>query len=310
MAPEKNAGGIPLRPFGRTGLKLPLIGFGGGHLCAEMTGKESVRLLQAAIDEGITFLDNAWEYSEGESEQRMGLALEGRREKVFLMTKVCARDRAGAERQLGESLKKLRTDVIDLWQFHECNYDNDPEWLFSPGGAMEAALAAREAGKIRFIGFTGHKSPHIHRAMLARDFEWDACQLPITVMDAHYRSFQAETLPELNRRGIASIGMKSLGGLGQFVTEAGLTPAECRRYSLSLPISTLVVGIDSMERLRQELEIARGFEPMTDAEKEELLRRVRPQATDGRHEWYKSTQYYDSRPHREQHHFPPVSSIN
>ena len=223
------------------------------------------------------------------------------------MTKVCSRDRKGAEEQLHDSLKRFRTDVIDLWQFHECNYDNDAEWIFGPAGVMEAARAARQAGKIRFIGFTGHKTPHIHRQMLEQEFDWDACQLPITVMDAHYRSFQKEVLPELNRRGIAAIGMKSLGGLGQFVTAAGLSPGECRRYALSLPISTLVVGIDSMERLEQELEIARAFVPMGEDERSALLAKVRPQATDGRHEWYKSTQHFDSKTHRDQHSFPPVA---
>ena len=192
VSEEKNAGGIPMRPLGKTGVTVPIIGLGGGHACRNMDEAATVRLIQAAVDEGITFLDNAWEYSGGESEPRMGKALSegGRREKVFLMTKVCARDRKGAEAQLHDSLRRFRTDVIDLWQFHECNYDNDPEWITAPDGALETALAARKAGKIRFIGFTGHKSPHIHRMMLEQKFEWDACQLPITVMDALYRSFQ------------------------------------------------------------------------------------------------------------------------
>ncbi len=306
----RNAGGIPVRPLGRTGVAVPALALGGGHACRNLDEAATVRIIQRAVDEGMTFLDNAWEYADGESERRMGIALAaaGRRDRVFLMTKVCARDRRGAEAQLDESLRRLRTDRLDLWQFHEVNYDNDPEWILAPGGAMEAALAARKAGKVRFIGFTGHKSPHIHRAMLAVDFDWDACQLPITVLDAHYRSFQKEVLPELVRRGIGAIGMKSLGGMGQFVTAAGLSPAECRRYALSLPVSTLVVGIDSEERLRQELEIARAFAPMGEAERAELLSRCRPEATDGRHEWYKSTQYFDSKPHRDQHAFPSVQA--
>ncbi len=306
---EKNSGGIPVRSFGNTDVKVSMIGLGGGHICRDMEVADSVRMVQAAIDGGITFLDNSWEYGDGECESRMGKAIaEGdRRDKVFLMTKVCARDRQGAEEQLHVSLNRLQTEVIDLWQFHECNYDNDAEWIFAPNGAMEAALAAREAGKIRFIGFTGHKGPHIHRLMLEQEFEWDACQLPITVMDAHYRSFQKEVLPELNRRGIASLGMKSLGGLGQFITEVGLTPDECRRYALSLPISTLIVGVDSMERLEQELAIARGFVPMAEDEKAALLAKVRAEASDGRHEWYKSTQHFDSQTHRDQHAFPPLA---
>jgi predicted aldo/keto reductase-like oxidoreductase len=305
---ERNEQGIPLRAFGRTGERVTAIGLGGGHLCGGgMEVEASVRLVRDAVEGGITFLDNAWEYADGESERRMGQAIEegNLRDRIFLMTKVCARDRAGALDQLEDSLRKLRTDVIDLWQFHECNYDNDAEWICAPGGALEAALEARDVGKIRYIGFTGHKSPHIHNAMLAQDVAWDACQLPITVMDAHYRSFQQETLPELNRRGIASIGMKSLGGTGNFVTKAGLSPEECRRYALSQPISTLVVGVDSPDRLEQELRIARQFAPMGDEEAADLLARARPEATDGRHEWYKSTQHFDSKPHRDQHGFPP-----
>ena len=304
----KNIGGIQLRPLGATGVKVPMIGLGGGHICRDMDEAASVRLVRTAIDNGITFMDNAWEYGDGECERRMGLAIAegGHRDQVFLMTKVCGRDRKTAELHLEESLRRLRTDVIDLWQFHEVNYDNDPEWIFAEGGAMEAALAARQAGKIRYIGWTGHKSPHIFKMMLERDFDWDACQMPISIMDAHFRSFQKEILPELTKRGIGSLGMKSLGGAGQFVTKAGLSVEECRRFALSLPISTLIVGIDSIKRLWQELEIARKFSPMTDEEKTELLQRARPEATDGRHEWFKTTQYYDSKPHREQHAFPPV----
>ena len=267
------------------------------------------RLIHMAIDAGVTFFDNAWEYHGGESERRMGLGLRGRRARVVLMTKVCARDRKTAEQQLHDSLQRLRTDVIDVWQFHEINYDNDPDWLFAPGGAIEAALAAREAGKIRFIGFTGHKSPHILRNMLEHEFAWDTCQLPINVLDAHYRSFQREILPELNRRGIAALGMKSLAGDGQLVRDMGLTPEQCRRYALSQPISTLITGIESIENLQQDVQIARNFTPMTSEEQAELLETVRPQATDGRHEWFKSTQYYDSAYHREQHAFPPIGHV-
>lgn len=309
---EKNFGGIPVRPFGRTGLKQPIIGLGGGHIVNKFLSRaQQVRLVQRAVDEGITFLDNAWEYGEGEAERRMGEALTGgRRDRVFLMTKVCARDRKGAERQLHDSLRKLRTEVIDLWQFHEVNYDNDPDWIFGARGAIRAAEAARRAGKVRFIGFTGHKSPHIHRAMLEREFAWDAVMMPVTVLDPHYRSFLGGVLPQLNRRGIASIGMKSLGGGGQFVRDAGLTPRECRGFALSQPISTLVVGVATERDLRQELEIARAFTPMSRARQARLLRRVEARATDGRHEWYKSSQFYDSVVHRDQHGFPPVRAIN
>ena len=192
-----------------------------------------------------------------------GKALAGRRDGVFLMTKVCARDRRTALAQLEESLRRLRTDHVDLWQFHECNYDNDPEWLAASGGALEAGLIAKETGKTRYLGFTGHKSPHILRAMLDIDYPWDSCQLPINIFDSLYRSFQREVLPELNRRGIAALGMKSLGGDGQFITAAGLSPEECRRYALSQPITTLVCGMQTLDNLAQDLAIARSFVPMS-----------------------------------------------
>ena len=301
---EKNEAGMPVRELGRTGLTVSIIGFGGGHCVRpDIDEKTTVRLIQEAIDAGVTFMDNAWEYAGGESERRMGVALEGRRDKVVLMTKVCARDRITAEKQLEDSLRKLRTDVIDVWQFHEVNYDNDAEWIFRPDGAIEAAVAAREAGKVRFIGFTGHKSPHILARMLAQDFDWDTCQMPVNVLDAHYRSFQREALPVLQERGIGVIGMKSLGGRGQIVREVGLTAEQCRGYALSLPISTLVCGIQSDADLQQDLAIARDFEPFSAAQMQALEAQVYDEATDGRHEWFKSMQTFDSQLHRAQHGF-------
>lgn len=304
---ERNSAGIPVRELGKTGQKVSIVGFGGGHFVRPTIDEQmSIRLVQSAIDAGMTFMDNSWEYSDGESERRMGLALKGRRDQVTLMTKVCARDRKTAEAQLEESLRRLQTDVIDVWQFHEINYDSDADWIFRADGAIEAAVAARKAGKIRFIGFTGHKSPHILQNMLDQDFEWDTCQMPINVLDAHYRSFQREILPELNRRGIGTIGMKSLGGRGQLIDKLGLTAEQCRRYALSLPISTLVCGIQSMENLEQDVEMARNFTPMSDAEQQELLSSVQEEAGDGRLEWFKSTQFFDSKYHREQHGFPAL----
>ena len=193
--------------------------------------------------------------------------------------------------------------MIDVWQFHEVNYDNDAQWIFRPDGAIEAAVAAREAGKVRFIGFTGHKSPHILAGMLAQDFDWDTCQMPVNVLDAHYRSFQKETLPVLQERGIGVIGMKSLGGRGQIIREVGLTAEQCRGYALSLPISTLVCGIQSDADLHQDLAIARDFEPFSAAQMQALEAQVYDEATDGRHEWFKSTQTFDSQFHRNQHGF-------
>lgn len=301
---ERNSSGIPIRPLGKTGLKVSIIGFGGGHFVRPSIDEQrSVSLVHAAIDAGVTFMDTAWEYHDGESERRMGIALKGRRDKVTLMTKVCARDRKTAEEQLHDSLRRLQTDVIDVWQFHEVNYDNDPDWIFQADGAIEAAVAARQAGKVRFIGFTGHKSPHILQKMLAYDVDWDTCQFPVNVPDAHYRSFQAEFLPEVNRRQIGVIAMKSLGGAGQMITSLGLTAQQCRRYTLSQQVSTLVCGIESMENLQQDVEIARTFTPMSPEEQEQLRAAVLPEATDGRHEWFKSTQRFDSQYHRDQHGF-------
>ncbi len=304
---QRNKGGLPVRKLGKSGLEVSIIGFGGGHCVRpEIDEQTTVRLVHMAIDAGVTFMDNAWEYHDGESERRMGLALKDRRDEVTLMTKVCARDRQTAEEQLHESLRRLQTDVIDVWQFHEINYDNDPDWIFRADGALEAAVAARQAGKIRFIGFTGHKSPHILKRMLDQDFDWDTCQMPINVLDAHYRSFQKEILPILNQRNIGVIGMKSLGGRGQLVTEVGLSAEQCRRFALSLPISTLVCGIESLENLQQDVAMARDFTPISAAEQQELVASVAEEASDGRHEWFKSMQTFDSQYHRDQHGFPQL----
>jgi len=307
---ERNAAGLPIRPLGKTGLSVSIIGIGGGHFSRKhLSESESIQLVHGAVDNGVSFIDTAWEYHGGESERRMGLALKQRRDRVVLMTKVCARDAVTATAQLEESLRRLQTDTIDVWQFHEVNYDNDPDWIFGPQGAIEAAQRARRAGKVRFIGFTGHKSPHIFRKMLAQEFDWDTVQMPVSVMDPHYRSFIREILPELTRRQIACIGMKSLGGDGQLVTQAGLTPPLCRRFALSQPISTLVCGIQSLENLNQDLEIARSFVPLSSSEQSELLASVEDHASDGRYEWYKSTQFFDSKFHREQHGFPAIGHV-
>ena len=307
----RNGAGLPTRVLGRSGVEVSILSFGGGHFCRQhLNESESVRLVRRAVDEGVSFFDNAWEYHGGESERRMGIALAGIRDRVTLMTKVCARDRAGATAQLDESLTRLKTDRIDVWQFHEINYDNDADWIGGIDGALEAALAARDAGKVRLIGFTGHKHPDIFRKMLELDFEWDTVQMPVNVMDAHYRSFQNGVLPELNRRGIGTIGMKSLGGDAQLVKAAGLTPQECRAYAMSLPISTLVTGIESDENLDQDLAVARELVPLPDEDMSALRERVKDIAGDGRFEWFKSTQYYDSAIHREQHGFPQIGHVS
>ncbi|MFP6753214.1 MAG: aldo/keto reductase [Pirellulaceae bacterium] len=300
---------IPTRQLGKTGLEVSILGFGGGHFARKhISVEQSVSLVQRAIDAGVNFMDNAWEYHDGESERRMGLAIEGRREKVVLMTKVCGRDRATAEEHLHQSLARLRTDVIDVWQFHEINYDNDPDWICSADGALEAAEAARKAGKVRFIGFTGHKHPDILLRMLSMGFDWDTCQLPINVADYHFRSFQRLVLPELLERQIGVIGMKSLGGDAQLIRDGGLTPQQCRRYALSQPISTLVTGIESEENLDQDLAIADNFIPLNEQQQADLREQIRPVAGDGRLEWYKTTQYYDAKTHQLQHGFDPASA--
>ncbi len=302
---------VPTRPFGRAGIPVSILALGGWHLGLPKTERESTRLVHAAIDGGITFMDNAWDYNEGVSETRMGKALAGRRDKVFLMTKACphGRDARTAMRQLEDSLRRLRTDYLDLWQIHEVIFEDEPAKYFARGGAVEALDRAREQGKVRFVGFTGHKDPELHLMMLAHDYPWDACQLPLNCFDASFRSFEQRVLPELNRRGIAAIGMKSLGGDARSVTARVVSPQEAMRYTLSLPIATLVSGIDTMRILRQNLAIAQGFRPMTARQRETLLTRVAPTARDGRFELYKITAAFDGNESRRQHGLPLMDEL-
>jgi predicted aldo/keto reductase-like oxidoreductase len=307
VGPGADAAGLPTRALGKTGQKVSIICLGGWHIGAVKDEKEAIKIMHAAIDEGINFFDNAWDYHDGGSETVMGraLAMDGKRKKVLLMTKNCARDAKGTRQHLEDSLKRLQTDVIDLWQFHEINYDNDPDWIIEKG-ALAEALKAQKEGKVRFIGFTGHKDPRIHVAMLGRH-AWDTVQMPINVCDWHYRSFVHQVVPEANKKGIAVIGMKSLAGgsnhQGRLVSEKVCTVEEARRYSLSQPIASLVVGIDSLEVLKQDVATARSFKPLGDDELKTLLARVKPVATDGRHERFKSTQFFDGPYHQKQHGF-------
>jgi predicted aldo/keto reductase-like oxidoreductase len=296
--------GMPYRVFGKTGERVSILGVGGYHIGVQATPDESVAIIRTAIDSGINFLDNAWEYNGGTSEVRMGLALQdGYRQKAFLMTKVCGRDYKTAMKNLEESLRRLKTDVIDLWQFHECNYDNDAEWIFSKDGAVHAAIEAKKQGKVRYIGFTGHKSPHIHKKMLERDFDWDALQCPLNVMDAHYRSFAREVLPIAIQRGIGVVGMKPLGGDGGLPRKGGVTVEECLRYSLSLHIPVTLSGTQTLAEIKENIAIAKRFKPLTAEERDQILKRVHRLAGDGRLERFKSTQAFDSTVHREQHGF-------
>ncbi len=303
------ASGLPTRVLGRTGEKVSILTIGGWHMgaAAQKDEGEAIRIMHAAIDEGLTFFDNCWDYQDGYAETVMGkaLAADGKRKKVFLMTKNCERDYEGSKKCLEDSLKRLQTDHLDLWQFHEMVYDNDPDWVFEKGG-LKAALEAKKAGKVRFIGFTGHKDPRIHRKMLAKPFDWDSAQMPINVMDAHYRSFQHEVVPACLEKHVGVIGMKGLGGgdpQGRLLSETKLTAEECFRYCLSLPITTQVVGITTMEQLKQDVAIARNFKPMSKAEMKALEDSVRSEAGDGRHELFKSTKTFDGPHHRKQHGF-------
>jgi aryl-alcohol dehydrogenase-like predicted oxidoreductase len=303
---------IPRRPLGRTGEKVSAIGLGGYHIGKMEKKRDAVRLIHAAIDAGITFMDNAWEYHEGRSERIMGKALEGRRDRVFLMTKLCTHGRGKKEamRQLEQSLRRLRTDHLDLWQIHECVYDNDPERHFATGGAVEALEQAKKDGKVRFVGFTGHKRPDIHLRMLAEDFPFDTCQLPLNCFDASFRSFEREVLPELLRRRIAPIGMKSLGGDGRQVKEKTITAEEGLRYAMSLPVATTVSGMDSMRVLNQNLKVAAGFTPMGHRAMATLRRRVEAAAADGRYELYKTTAMHEGAIGRKQHGFPSEEELS
>jgi len=303
---------IPLRPFGRhPEQSVSALALGGYHIGSVKSVRESIRIMHAAIDAGLTFFDNAWEYNEHESEVRMGRAIADRRERVFLMTKVCTHGRDGkvAMRQLDESLRRLKTDYLDLWQVHECVYYNDPDRHFARGGVIEALDRAKKAGKVRFVGFTGHKDPEIHLRMLSFGYPFDACQLPLNAFDASFRSFEQRVLPELGRQQIAALGMKSLGGSGEMVKKKAISAADALRYAMSLPVATTVSGIDSMKVLKQNLAIADNFTPLTKAQMEQIRHRVAALAADGRFERYKTTAEHDADEGRAQHGFPPMDKL-
>lgn len=303
---------IPRRPFGEAGDLVSVLGVGGYHLGLVRQEREAIRIVQAAVDAGITFMDNAWEYHEGRSETIMGKALAHRRKDVFLMTKLCThgRDKREAMRQLEQSLRRLKTDFLDLWQIHECVYYNDPERHFARDGAVEALAQAKHDGKVRFVGFTGHKDPAIHLEMLSYDFPFDACQLPLNCFDASFRSFEREVLPELLRRRIAPLGMKSLGGDGRMVKTKTVSARDALHYAMSLPVVTTISGIDSMKVLKQNIAIASGFKKMSPREMEAVRRRVREEAEDGRFELYKTSAMFEGPEGREQHGFPSEEELS
>jgi len=290
---------IPYRMLGRTGEKVSVIGIGGYHLGKPyLEESESIRIVRTAIDNGITFLDNSWDYYEGRSELRMGQALrDGYRHRAFLMTKIDGRDRPTAARQIDESLRRLQTDRIDLLQHHEVIRLDDADRIFAAGGAMEAVLEAQRAGKVRYIGFTGHKSPEIHLKTLAtaasHHFHFDTVQMPLNVMDAHYQSFEKMVLPVLLRQEVGVLGMKPMGDAVILESKA-VTPIECLHYAMNLPTSVVITGCDSMERLEQALTAARTFRPMRPTEVAALLVKTAGVAQEGRYELYKTTHKHDS----------------
>jgi predicted aldo/keto reductase-like oxidoreductase len=293
---------MPYRRLGSTGETVSAIGFGGSHFAKPpIEAAESIRLCHAAIDRGITFMDNSWDYNQGESEIRMGKALAqgGYRQRVFLMTKIDGRDAESARSQIEESLRRLRTDHIDLLQFHEVLRFDDPDRIFAAGGALEAVLAAREAGKLRFIGFTGHKDPYVHLYMLKvaarHGFRFDTVQMPLNVMDAHFRSFGRLVVPELVRQNIGVLGMKSLGGGDGIILKSGaVTALECLHYSLNLPTSVVITGIDKPAVLDQAIEAARGFTPMGESAVAQLLAKSAAAAQAGAYELFKTSAHFDT----------------
>lgn len=302
-----NTADIPRRALGRTGEAVSALGMGGYHLGQVGSEREAISLVHGAIDAGITFMDNAWEYHDGVSERRMGKALaKGWRDRVFLMSKVCThgRDARTAMRQLEESLRRLKTDHLDLWQVHEVAYAGDPDRHFMKGGVIEALDRAKAKGLVRFVGFTGHKDPALHLEMLSRGYPFDTCQLPLNCFDATFRSFEQQVLPELARQGIAAIGMKSLGGEGVAVTQRVVSAKEALRYAMSLPVAVTVTGIDSQKVLRQNVAVARGFTPMSRADMQRTRNRFAGVAVDGRFELYKTTSKHEGNVGRKQHGFP------
>lgn len=298
------AGDVPYRTLGRSGEKISIVGLGGYHIGIPRDESEATRIIHTAIDNGINFMDNCWDYHDGDSEVRMGKALKGGyRKKVFLMTKIDGQVKPAAAKQIDESLRRLQTDTIDLVQFHEVIRPGDPDRIFGPNGAFEAALEAKKAGKLRYIGFTGHKDPDIHLKMLntafAHKFTFDAVQMPLNVMDAHYKSFAKKVVPVLVKHGIGVLGMKPLGS--GFILKTGkVTATECLHYAMNLDTSVVITGCESLKDLNQALEAARTFKPLAKQEVAALLSKVSPDAADGKFEPFKSTDAFDGTAHNPQ----------
>jgi uncharacterized protein len=289
---------MPYRELGRTGERVSLIGLGGAHIgFGNASDADSINLMRRACDSGITFFDNSWDYNGGRSEERMGKALkDGYRQKVFLMTKSDSHSAAGWNKQLETSLRRLQTDMIDLVQIHEVIRMNDPEAVFAPGGCMEAAIAAKKAGKIRYIGFTGHKDPSIHLHMIdyaeKQGFHFDTLQMPINIMDAHFRSFQHQVIPVANQKGIGVLAMKTFA-FGALIRANVADPIDMLHYSMTLPVSVVITGMDTMPRLGQALTAAKTFKPMTQEQIAALLAKSKDLAADGHLEQFKVSPFFD-----------------
>jgi predicted aldo/keto reductase-like oxidoreductase len=299
---------IPTRELGKTGAKVSAIGFGGHHLGDPKSYDECERIVHEGIDAGITFFDNCWEYHNGRSEEWAGRAIasSGKRKSLFLMTKVCTHGRQArmAMQMLDESLRRLRTDYLDLWQIHGVSFDNDPELAMAKGGVIEALDQAKREGKVRFVGFTGHKDPSIHLKMIQMGYPFDTVQMPLNCYDATWRSFEQRVLPEANKRGIAVLGMKPMTGKGAPIEKGDVTAAEMLRYAMSLPVATTLCGMNTLEHLRQNVSVAREFHPMSDDEMRSLRERCRAKAADGRYELYKVSLQFDNPQARVAHGFP------
>jgi len=296
--------GIAYRTLGKTGEKVSMMGLGGYHIGMQKDEKESIQIIRSAVDNGINFLDNCWDYNGGESEVRMGKALrDGYRQRVFLMTKLDGHDKTTAAKQIDESLSRLQTDHIDLMQFHEVIRFEDPDKIFAPGGSLEAALEAKKAGKIRYIGFTGHKNPDIHLKMLEtadkHNFHFDTVQMPLNVMDAHYNSFGEKVLPVLVKKQIGVLGMKPMGS-GIILQSKVVQPVECLHYAMNLPTSVVITGCDSMAILESSLNAARTFKPLSESEVAALLGKTVEAAKNGQFEGYKTTTNFDGTAHNPQ----------
>ena len=290
---------MPTRPLGRTGERVSILGLGGAHIGSpELTTREAVQIIRSAIDRGLTFMDNSWDYNKGQSEIRLGKALkDGYRKKAFVMTKIDGRTKKEAARQLDQSLKRLGVDYVDLLQHHEIIRFEDADRIFEPDGAMDAFIEARKAGKLRYIGFTGHKDPSVHLYMLRvakrQGFRFDTVQMPLNVLDAHFRSFKKEVLPVLSEEKIGVLGMKSMGS-GAILKANVVTAVQCLHYALTLPTSVVITGIDSMKILEQALEAAATFKPMTRTEIANLLKKTRKSALRGEFELFKTTSHFDA----------------